>query len=422
MLDLLRTPARRKLLFAALYAGEGAPIGFLWWAMPTRLAVLKVPEARITALLAVLALPWAFKFLWAPLVDICRSPRWTFRSWIITAQLIMGLLLLPLMWLDWSADFVLIFTLLCAHAFAAATQDVAIDAMCISVTTEDERGGINGWMQVGMLSARALFGGGVLWGWNYLGTPAVITLLVAGIWSPAIVLLSCADNAGATTAQRPTALSATHPIRRFFDMLREVFGRRSTWLGLAFALIAGAGYEAVGVLAGPFLIRSGYSESQVGVFLGTAAIGCMIAGSLSGGYLADRIDRRKAMAAFTCLIAIAVWGVAAAAWRPVAFSGMPLGALGVLYVAIGCFTATSYALFMDLSDPRLGATQFSTFTGATNLCESWSGFAVGRLIGPLGYAGAFLVMGTVSLLATPLIGQLKTENRHAAALSVLPEE
>ena len=35
---MLATPGGRRLLFAALYFSEGAPIGFIWWALPTRLA------------------------------------------------------------------------------------------------------------------------------------------------------------------------------------------------------------------------------------------------------------------------------------------------------------------------------------------------------------------------------------------------
>ncbi len=64
-MDLLATPTRRKVLFAALYLSEGAPIGFIWWALPTRLRMAGVTVEQITLLTAVLVLPWAFKFLWA---------------------------------------------------------------------------------------------------------------------------------------------------------------------------------------------------------------------------------------------------------------------------------------------------------------------------------------------------------------------
>jgi hypothetical protein len=82
--------------------------------------------------------------------------------------------------------------------------------------------------------------------------------------------------------------------------------------------------------------------------------------------------------------------------------------LAVLYLAIGLFTASSYALFMDLTDPRLGATQFSGFMGATNLCESWSALAVGKLVAGAGYPLAFMVMAGVALLTFPILQFLRS--------------
>ena len=89
-MDFLKTPLRRRLLFAALYLSEGAPIGFLWLALPTRLKASGVSIENITALTAALVIPWTFKFAWAPLVDVLRSPRWTLKHWVLSMQLLMG--------------------------------------------------------------------------------------------------------------------------------------------------------------------------------------------------------------------------------------------------------------------------------------------------------------------------------------------
>jgi hypothetical protein len=71
--------------------------------------------------------------------------------------------------------------------------------------------------------------------------------------------------------------------------------------------------------------------------------------------------------------------------------------LAILYIYVGLFTAASYALFMDITDPRIGATQSSPFVGATDGCESWSSFAVGRLIFGYNYADVFLITSVLSL-------------------------
>ncbi|MCA9256887.1 MAG: hypothetical protein KDA33_14660, partial [Phycisphaerales bacterium] len=121
-LNLLDSRGGRRLLFAALYFSEGAPIGFIWYALPTMLHEQGVADDSIGFLFGALALPWALKFLWAPLIDTLRSRRWGFRAWIVTAQLLMGLTLLPLTGVAALHDTRWLCGILILHAFCAATQ------------------------------------------------------------------------------------------------------------------------------------------------------------------------------------------------------------------------------------------------------------------------------------------------------------
>jgi PAT family beta-lactamase induction signal transducer AmpG len=82
-----------------------------------------------------------------------------------------------------------------------------------------------------------------------------------------------------------------------------------------------------------------------------------------------------------------------------------------MYFFVGVFTAASYALFMDLTDPRLGATQFSAYMAATNACESWSAWGGGRLTAAYGYPAAFVVMSLVSLASLPLLAVIRRLSR-----------
>jgi MFS family permease len=86
--------------------------------------------------------------------------------------------------------------------------------------------------------------------------------------------------------------------------------------------------------------------------------------------------------------------------------------LGALYLGIGFFTASSYALFMDMTDVHLGATQFSAYMGVTNACEMWSALAVGQLVGGFGYAIAFAVMAAVSFAALPVLKRLSNSSKE----------
>jgi MFS family permease len=403
-------------LFAALYFSEGAPIGYIWWALPTRLAAAGMDASAITAFVAPLVLPWSLKFLWAPLVDSLQGERWGLRAWIIAAQTAMGLTLLPAFWLSVDHDYRLLAYVYLAHAVMAATQDVAVDALCVRSTPRGELAGINGWMQVGYLTSRAIFGGGVLyfeqqvligrWGMTaHAAEQLVLGALLVCVWcSMLLVILGCREPE--RTVSAPTAM-----VGGFVRKVREVFARASTWVGLGFAVVGGAGFEAVGAVARPLLVDEGVSAGSVGIF----TIGNVVAmgvGALVGGQVADRVGRLRIVGWLTVLIAIDV--VAAAGAVAVGELALTWIVLTGLYVLIGAFTASSYALFMHLTDPDLGGTQFSAFMAATNVCESWSTYAVGRLILGLGYASSFCVMAAVSLLALPLIGRLSRDEKQSS--------
>ncbi len=417
VMDFLATPLRRRVLFAALYLSEGAPIGFLWLALPTWLRVADVPIERITAFTALLVVPWTFKFAWAPLVDVLRGSRWTLKQWIISAQCVMAGAMVPLFWLDLRADFSTIVSLLLVHALAAATQDVAIDALCISVTDLAERGRLNGWMQTGMLLGRAMFGGGALLMAARIGNQAVTGLLIATIAGSMLLL----------AGSRPPAAGLEQPLReRAIEVWREFVraaAALSTWQGLLFAFLGGAAFKSLEVVLGPFLVDRGYSKEEIGLFTMLPMIGLMVLGALSGGWLADRISRRLCVALSLLSFVLPIAMLAGADWMWEGERGAHLlTLLAATAFGIGVFTAASYALFMDLTRRGIAATQFSAFMGATNGCESWSSLAVGQIIAASSYSTAFLAMCGASLLALPLLWWMRSardDEVHPTAVSTL---
>jgi MFS transporter, PAT family, beta-lactamase induction signal transducer AmpG len=360
-------------------------------------------------LTSLLVLPWTFKFVLGSLIDSVRTQRWTLRSWILSAQFLMGVTLAPLLFLNATETLSLLAVILFAHAVVAATQDAAIDALAIAIVPASERGRLNAWMQAGMLVGRSLLGGGALLVGARLGNGFVVLVLVAVILSSAVLLLlSKQECLEAVVGGTPFRLRAYSFLAHASAALRQ----RTTWMGLLFACLGGAAFEATAAVAGPFLIDRGFSVERVGMFFAVPSVAAMIVGALAGGYIADRIGKPVAVTIFLLWIALDVLLLAGADSLFGESAGVSLVVLlGVLYVGIGLFTAGSYALFMDITDPRLAATQFSAFMGATNGCESWSTFAAGKLVSAYGYGWTFGIMSCVSLLAIPLLRKIKAAPR-----------
>ncbi|MBL8856940.1 MAG: MFS transporter [Planctomycetes bacterium] len=396
MIDFSRERTRRRLAFAGLYLCEGAPIGFLWWALPTILRERGAPASEIGSLSAWLVLAWAFKFLWAPLIDLGRGHG--LRAWIVGAQVVMAAALLPLLWFDPAEGFGWIAVALALHALAAASQDAAIDSLAIRTTPADERGGLNGWMQLGMLTGRSLFGGGALLVRPWLGDTGLVLALSGGLLLSALFI---GAHGRFLVAAEPVAQASP-----FGSSLIAALKRPSTLLAILFASISGAGFETVGLFAGPLLVDHGMQSSAVGWFFSLPAVAAMAVGALIGGFACDRFGIRRVVFAAGLFMGACVLGLAALA-RANAAPEELLAALTAIYLGIGLFTASTYTLFMSLTDPALGATQFSAYMGATNLCESWSAKAGGIMVERRGYPDTFAFQGWVGIAALVLLFVLR---------------
>ena len=237
-----------------------------------------------------------------------------------------------------------------------------------------------------------------------------MVLLVVAIWS-SLAVLAVAGEPEPTRAQVPLATRR----HGFLTAVAGVLLGRTTWLVLVFAAVGGAGFESVGLVVGPYLLDRGLSSEQIGAFLFLPTVAAMILGALVAGRRADRFNRRREVGlALICLAAT----IMMLAVLDAPGSWVTLAVLALLYFFIGAFTTASYALFMDMTDRRLGATQLSAYMSATNLCESWSAFAIGALVAALGYGPAFVVMAMASLLALPMLWWLPRTG--AGAVAVVP--
>jgi predicted MFS family arabinose efflux permease len=273
---------------------------------------------------------------------------------------------------------------------------VGIDALAITSTTEQERGGLNGWMQVGYLGSRGLFGGGALLVRERWGDSALVALLVLAIALPMTTHLFCRLPAGRAGER------AGGPAAAFLDGLRAALRARRTWIALLFAALVASALEATGAVSGPLLVELGFSDARISTFYALPVPLGLAVGALLGGWFSDRRGRRRAVAFAGLFVAAAVTLLALA----------PLGVerptftfllLGGVYLGAGLLTASTYALFMDLTQPGLAATQFSAYMAATNLCELWSGRLAGRLAGGSGYPSAFLATAAVTATALLLL-------------------
>ncbi|MCH9650410.1 MAG: MFS transporter [Deltaproteobacteria bacterium] len=392
------TRYRKFTLLASLYFSQGLPYGFFASALPTLLREQGVSLANI-GLANLLALPWALKFLWAPVVDRHGSTRhgWR-RSWILPLQLVAILNLMVLGSLGPTAAVGLILVCVLMN-LVAATQDIATDGLAVELLNSEERGLGNG-IQVGGYRVGMIVGGGLLlvivgrvgWTLSFLamaGVLAVASLPILFYKEPAI---ERGDRA------QPAASS-----------LLGSLSRPGIWLWLVLLVIYKSGDAIASGMINPFLVDSGLSVQQVG-WLSTLGSIASFVGAFVGGWGITRLGRRRGLLFFGLLQAVAVAGYVIAAFTSETGGLTSYGFLTALSIAEH-FTGTMatvalFTMMMDVCRPGLGATDYTLQASVVVIAQlgarSLSGFSADQL----SHLGNFTLSAGLSLVGAILAGLL----------------
>ncbi len=422
--NLLATKAGRMVTFFALYLTEGIPIGFAATALATQMRRQGLGPAEIGTFVGSLYLPWGFKWVMGPFVDVLSSDRFgRRRAWIIAMQAMLVLTLLAAMPVNFTTEIKLFTLIILVHNCFAATQDVAIDALACSVLSEKERGLANGMMFGGAYLGQAVGGSGVLFLLPHTGLSATFVFVAASILSVTVfVALPLREPPGLPRAPRTgSALSvAGREIARFArDSLHAFTDSRAAWLGVFFALLPCGAYALNLALQSNLAVELGLKDDAI-ARLNLATTVLSAACCVGGGWLSDRFGRRRMLGLFmagTTLPGLALaWFMARHNWiMPVApdLPGRPVpvpelvaafwaACLGFA-VFHGFMYGTRTALFMDITTPAVAATQFTAYMALLNLAISysatWQGFAAAHWGYPVTLAldSAFGLLGLTLL-------------------------
>lgn len=407
-MSLPLSSAMKMGLLGSLYFAQGLPYGFFTQALPVlmRQQGSSLPEIGLASLLT---LPWALKFLWAPVVDGYWSRRiGRRRSWILPLQAGAALVMAGMAGVDPRRGLAPLMVGFLLASFLAATQDIATDALAVDLLSESERGLGNG-VQVAGYRVGMICGGGlivIILGWLGWGRAF---LLMAGLLlistGPIVWFREGALLPGAATAMTKTDDEAGALSRYVKTAL--AFVRRpgaGSWLLLLFLYKSGEAFAVAMVRA--FFVDAGLTLADIGWMLGTVGSAANLLGAMAGGVLTGRLGRRRALLLFSVVQAVSVSGYGVAAALHLARSGPGMSSsLTWLYalcalesLSSGLATAALFTAMMDVSRPETGATDYTlqacVVVVATGLAASASGFSARAL----GYPGHFGLAALLCLL------------------------
>lgn len=419
--NILGSRKGRIATFGLLYVSEGIPLGFAAVAMAAYMRRQGLDVAQVGAFVGSFYLPWAFKWAWAPLVDLARFERLGGRkAWIAICQVLMIVTLIALAQVDYTRHFDLLIALVLVHNFFSATQDVAIDSLAINTLREDERATANGFMFGGAYVGQGLGGGGAMFvagQWGFDASFVYVSLLLMTIFAFVLVFVrdpSVATRAAVTAAGVWTSLLAR--LRSFLGELRSGFFGSGVgpMVGVAFCLLPMGAMSLGNSIASAMQVDLGMSDEQIAQLniYSTVLSGV---GSVAGGWVADRFGQRRMLAVWYVLTTLPTLYIATALATAGGVQGVTIaqffGASLVFSFTMGLHYGTSAAVFMGLTNPLVAATQFTGYMALKNLTISYGNMWMGSVADSSGYATVMYLDAAIVLLPLLLIPFLKPSTR-----------
>ncbi|NCX93397.1 MAG: MFS transporter [Gammaproteobacteria bacterium] len=324
--------------------------------------------------LSLVGQPYAFKFIWAPLMDRFIPPfLGRRRGWMLITQLLLILLIATLTLFDPKLQIKTMVGLAFLLAFVSASQDIAIDAYRTNILHPHERGLGASFTLIGYRSAIVVSGAIALAMAQYLGWK-ITYLFMSACMVVGIIGSFLAPEPAQTTSPASFKDAVVNPFKEFFHRYRFTVS-----LAILLALIFYKMGDAFALaLNSTFLLRDlHFSLSEVGFANKVVGLASCIAGGLAGGFLMYRWSLFKALMGFGLIQTLACLGYLALAIFGHHLELM-MCAIALEQFTSGLGTTAFLALLMSLCHPKFSATQYALLSALT---------AIGRIyVGPLSAA------------------------------------
>ena len=374
--SLLKVFQSRKM--AALFllgVSSGLPLFLTSKTLQAWLTVEKVNLGDI-GLFSLVSLPYSLKFLWAPLLDRFTLPfLGRRRGWLIVFQsaLLVAIALMALQKPATGLQFLAVNAI--AIAFLSATQDIAADAYRADVLEKREMGAGAAVFVLGYRIALLLTGSLALILADRIPWSAVY-LLMSGVMVVGLI--------GTITAPEPQERSS--PPASLADAVLLPFGEFFQRLGLlqgililVFIVLYKLGDALVNNMSTPFLLQTGFTQTDIGAIQGGMGLIATIVGALVGGALMSKIGINRSLWIFGGLQAVSnlTYFIQATLGKDYRFMVVTIN---VENFCAGLGTAAFVAFLMSLCNQRFSATQYALLSSLMAVSRDILAAPAGKLV------------------------------------------
>ena len=391
---------------------SGLPLGLVWIAIPDWMRNIGM-DIRLVGLITLAQAPWSFKFLWSPFMDRFVPP-WLGRrrGWTAIAQVALFALSLLLAGAGHHPDTPwVIGALALAIAFAAATQDIAIDAYAVDVLRPAEQGVAAG-ARVAVYRAAMYVAGGLSITLAGRYSWPMVNAALAFLYLPMLFVTWKAPEPE-EKLKPPASLKEAvwYPFLGFLSRHRALEI-------LAFVVFYKLADNLAGALLRPFLVDMGYSDFDRGFALATVGLFATLSGTFIGGVLTTILGLGHSLWVFGFLQIISNIGYILVSTSEV---NRPLmyGAMGFESLTQGLGTGAFSVLLLRMTQKRFSATQYALFSSLFGLPRILSGPLTGFMVDAMGWTAFFwtsMVFGIPGMILLSRFVPLGVKEPHFEVL------
>lgn len=394
-------PFRQSKMFSMLILGyaSGFPLMltasslFLWYKD-------NGVETKDIGFLTLIAIPYTFKYLWAPLLDRVKIVGFGRRKgWILLTQIIL-ILLIALMSMFSPANSPIIIALIgLAICFTSATQDIAINAYQTETLTESEKALGNSIAVMGYRVGMLVTGSLVLIivdklnnNWNLAWLMIIPFFAICPLYT---LLLKENEN-----TERPKSF-----VEAFTSSISEFFTRdkiSSALIILAIIITYKLADAIAFSLNSVFFIDLGFDKTTIAVSYKAFALFASLSGLVVGGLIAKKIGIYKSFLLFSIVMACANLMYVLLAIVGKNYYLM-VSSVAVEYFCGAMGTAILVAMIMSLVNVKFSATQFAVLSSIDSLGRVLVGPLAGSIQGSYGWEGLFFFSFLVGIFISTLI-------------------
>ena len=390
LIDLKKRKFLKYILFADLYFQQGfsgAAVLFI----PLYFMSIGMPIENITIIVGVSLIPWSFKFAWSSVIDkyIYKGRKF----FVFIGGLTSAFCFFLLYFIDPSNLIALFIIILFISQIGQTLLDSSTDAWGIDISINEDRGKINAAMNIGSVVGAGL--GAIILAYIAQTFGHKYMFIIAGI----IILINIILPSVIVEAKK---LIRKQKVK---ELLLKEFKKKHVKLLLIFIPLIAIGY---GIFNYGIIIYAkkvlDLSDIQIGLLTASMMVSA-IPGSIFSGIISDKFGRKKAIylsaipAAFFVILIIFSDSITTSIFLVFIISFFGYGV-----------NAALLAFYMDATNPRLGGTQFSLYTGIANIGAEGAGIITGSIIVVIGYNNMFLISGLVAIPPLILLYYINIKN------------